>query len=194
MTRDKILSAARLLFEEKGFDSTSVREIAGSAGVNVALISYHFGSKEALLAAMVEEMSNNTHVKLNSINNSGLDAEAKLHQTVALIVDKIFDNKKYYQMIHRELSTTQRPDLNQKIGKILKRNRDEIRKVIEEGQQKKVFRKDIDTELTIGTMFGLIYQCTHAGLKLNIDKDEQAIKTRVQHHMQEMLSCFLKKK
>jgi AcrR family transcriptional regulator len=194
MTREKILSAAKSLFEDNGFDSTSVREIAAAAGVNVALINYHFGSKEALLAALMEEMSNLTHVKLHDINASGLEPEEKLKQTVELLVDKIFDNKEYYQMMHRELSTIQRPELNQKIGKILKRNRDEIRKIIEEGQQKKRFRKDIDTELTIGTMFGLIYQCTHAGLKLNIDKDDAAIKARVQDHMLDMLSCFLKRK
>jgi TetR/AcrR family fatty acid metabolism transcriptional regulator len=194
MTKEKILAAAKDLFEEKGFDYVSVREIASHAGVNVALISYHFGSKEALLAALIEEMSNITHLRLNDINNSDLEPEVKLHQTVEVMVDKVFENKKYYQMIYRELSTLQRPELNQKISKVMKKNRDEVRKIIEDGQHKRKFRKDIDTELTIGTMFGLIYQCTHAGLKLNIDKDEESIKLRVRNHMQEMLTCFLKKK
>lgn len=193
MTRDKILEAAKELFEEKGFDSTGVREIAAKASVNVALINYHFGSKEELLADLIEEMATATHIKLSDINKSTADPEEKLHQTVTLMVDKIFSNKKYYQMLHRELSTIQRPEVNQKIAKTLKRNREEIKKIIEEGQQKKIFRKDIDTELTIGTMFGLIYHCTHAGLKISVKENDETIKERVQEHLQEMLTCFLKK-
>ena len=191
MTKDKILQAARKLFEEKGFDSTTVREIAAKAGVNVALINYHFGSKETLLTDLIEEMAVATHIKLTDINKSSANPEEKLKQTIALMLNKIVDNQKYYQMIHRELSMVQRPEVNQTISKSLKRNRDEIKKIIEDGQQKKIFRKDIDLELTINTMFGLVYQITHAGLKLK-DDDEQ-IKVRVQNHMWDMLSCFLKK-
>jgi TetR/AcrR family fatty acid metabolism transcriptional regulator len=193
MTKDKILEAARELFEEKGYDSASVREIAAKAKVNVALINYHFGSKETLLTDLVEQSATATHVRLADISKSPASPEDKLHQAVALMVDKIFNNKKYYQMIHRELSTIQRPELNQKIFKILKRNRDEIKKIIEEGQQKKTFRKNIDIELTINTMFGLIYQCTNAGLKISVKEDDETLKPRVQNHLLDMLNCFLKK-
>lgn len=193
MTRDKILTAARTLFEEKGFDFTTVREIAARANVNVALINYHFGSKDTLLTTLVEEMANATHFKLNTINQSSAGPDEKLHQAVELLLDKIFTNKSYYQMIHRELFTGQRPHLYEKISKVLKRNRSEIKAIIEEGQQKKVFRKDIDIELTIGTMFGLIHQVTHAGLKLGIE-DDVKMKPRLQRHLLEMLDCFLKKK
>ncbi len=49
--RDDILAAARLLFGEKGFDATTMRAIAAAAQVDVALVSYHFGSKDHLFAA-----------------------------------------------------------------------------------------------------------------------------------------------
>jgi TetR/AcrR family fatty acid metabolism transcriptional regulator len=194
MTRDKIIAAARELFEEKGFDSTTVREIAAGAGVNVALINYHFGSKDALLEALIEEMANATHFKLHDINKSGANPEEKLQQAVDLLINKIFANKKYYQMIHRELSMSQRPELSEKISKILKKNRHELRIIIEEGQQKKIFRKDIDIELTMGTMFGLIHHVTHNGLKFGIKDEDAKLKPRLQQHLLDMLSCFLKKK
>ena len=44
----QILEVAETLFAEKGFDATSTRDIAKSAGVNVSMISYYFGSKEKL--------------------------------------------------------------------------------------------------------------------------------------------------
>ncbi|MES1161400.1 MAG: TetR family transcriptional regulator, partial [Bacteroidota bacterium] len=47
--REHILIVAEELFGENGFDGTSVRDIAHKAGVNLAMISYYFGSKEKLL-------------------------------------------------------------------------------------------------------------------------------------------------
>lgn len=48
-TRERILDAAESLFVEHGFEATSMRMITGSAGVNLASINYHFGSKDALI-------------------------------------------------------------------------------------------------------------------------------------------------
>ena len=48
-TRERILDAAEALFVEHGFEATSMRLITGRAGVNLAAINYHFGSKEALI-------------------------------------------------------------------------------------------------------------------------------------------------
>lgn len=53
-TRDKILDVAEQLFGEEGVDRVSVRDVTERAGVNVASINYHFGSKEELIAAVFE--------------------------------------------------------------------------------------------------------------------------------------------
>ena len=49
-SREKLLVSAEQLFSERGFNGVSVRDIANSAGVNSALVSYYFGSKQGLLA------------------------------------------------------------------------------------------------------------------------------------------------
>src|SRR5579884_2729579 len=46
--RARLIDAAIALFAEKGYEGTSVRDLAKAAGVNVAAVSYHFGSKDAL--------------------------------------------------------------------------------------------------------------------------------------------------
>ncbi|SFE67704.1 forespore capture DNA-binding protein RefZ [Alteribacillus iranensis] len=51
--REKLLDAATILFTNKGFNGTSVREIASKAGGNVSLISYYFGGKQGLLEALM---------------------------------------------------------------------------------------------------------------------------------------------
>jgi len=48
-TRERILDAAEKLFARKGFHAVSVRTITKAAGVDVALVNYHFGTKQALL-------------------------------------------------------------------------------------------------------------------------------------------------
>lgn len=51
-TVTKILDAAEMLFAEKGFTETSTRAITKLAGVNVAAVNYHFGSKKDLIQAV----------------------------------------------------------------------------------------------------------------------------------------------
>ena len=52
-TRERILDAAEQLFSRAGFNGASLRPITTDAGANLAAVHYHFGSKEALLKAVV---------------------------------------------------------------------------------------------------------------------------------------------
>jgi AcrR family transcriptional regulator len=52
-TKDKILEIAERLFGEQGYQSTSLRQVIFEAGVNLAAVHYHFGSKEELLDAVI---------------------------------------------------------------------------------------------------------------------------------------------
>jgi AcrR family transcriptional regulator len=47
-TRERILRAAECLFGQHGFSDSSLRQITDEAGVNLASVNYHFGSKEEL--------------------------------------------------------------------------------------------------------------------------------------------------
>lgn len=52
-TKEQILNVAERLFAEKGFAGTSLRNVIREAGVNIAAVHYHFGSKEELFIAVV---------------------------------------------------------------------------------------------------------------------------------------------
>ncbi|MDG0979763.1 MAG: TetR/AcrR family transcriptional regulator [Halieaceae bacterium] len=69
--RDRILDAAEELFAERGFDGVTLRQIASSAGVDVALANYHFGKKLELFNAVFERRS-------ALLNKSRLDALRKV--------------------------------------------------------------------------------------------------------------------
>ncbi|GMT46982.1 MAG: TetR family transcriptional regulator [bacterium] len=68
-TKERILDSAEYLFARKGFHNTSLRAITGRAGVNLAAVNYHFGSKEALLEAVFERRL----VPLNKVRRENLE-------------------------------------------------------------------------------------------------------------------------
>ncbi|MGE9296086.1 MAG: TetR/AcrR family transcriptional regulator [Puniceicoccales bacterium] len=51
-TRQRILEAAEKFYAERGFDGTSLRSLTDAAGVNLAAVNYHFGSKKSLMWEM----------------------------------------------------------------------------------------------------------------------------------------------
>ena len=53
-TKERILDVAERLFADRGFPATSLRDITAEASVNLGSVNYHFGSKEALLASVME--------------------------------------------------------------------------------------------------------------------------------------------
>jgi AcrR family transcriptional regulator len=55
-TRAEILDVAAELFGERGYDATSLREIAERLGISKAALYYHFSSKQEILRALVEPM------------------------------------------------------------------------------------------------------------------------------------------
>lgn len=56
-SRQRLLQAARDLFAQHGYDGTSVRAITSRAKVNLAAVTYHFGSKEELFHAVIRTIA-----------------------------------------------------------------------------------------------------------------------------------------
>lgn len=56
-TAGRVLSAAESLFATKGLEKSSLRELTARAGVNLAAVNYHFGSKEGLAEAVFERLA-----------------------------------------------------------------------------------------------------------------------------------------
>ena len=54
-TKERLISAARRIFADRGFRTATVRQIAALAGTNLASINYHFKSKEALYLAVLRQ-------------------------------------------------------------------------------------------------------------------------------------------
>ena len=86
-TELKILNAAAELFVEKGIDRTTVRDISSRAGINLALMNYHFETKENLCDAVFDMVMKKSTEKLIKILDSDLALETKLKK----YIDAYFD-------------------------------------------------------------------------------------------------------
>ncbi|UCF82811.1 MAG: helix-turn-helix transcriptional regulator [Desulfobacteraceae bacterium] len=77
-TKKKILKVAEKLFSEKGFDGASVDKIAKTAGVNKALIYYHFKNKNDIIVSLfkniVEEVEEYVDRSFDAVDNDNMDA------------------------------------------------------------------------------------------------------------------------
>jgi AcrR family transcriptional regulator len=72
-SRQRVLLAARELFDQHGYGGTTVRAIATVAGVDPAMVFYFFGTKQGLFSAVID-MSDNVPPAIESIFAGGLDA------------------------------------------------------------------------------------------------------------------------
>jgi len=62
-TKQKILATAARLIGDQGYAATSLRHIIAEAGVNLAAVHYHFGSKEDLLDKLIEEKATTVNTR-----------------------------------------------------------------------------------------------------------------------------------
>ena len=198
--RAHILSVAEELFAESGFDGTSVRDIAQLANVNLAMISYYFGSKEKLLEALIEDRAGYTLGILEELSkNTTLTPWDKIDRQVDFYVEKILGNYRFHCIMSQQYNQTRSPEIKELLINIKLRNLDQIKSVISDGQKKKVFRK-VDVELTMASVFGTLTHITNSKslycrlMKIDESDDlayRKKIAPRLKTHLKQMMRAHL---
>jgi AcrR family transcriptional regulator len=84
-TREALLSAGAELFAERGYDGVPVAAIAGRAGVNKAMISYHFGGKRKLYLAIVTATFTEIVAGVERLAGSSRPAPDVLRELVSMV-------------------------------------------------------------------------------------------------------------
>ena len=153
----RILEVAEKLFAEKGFDGTSIRNISKDAKVNIAMVSYYFGSKEKMLESLIYYRTVNLKMELENILKENLDPNEKIDRLIELYISRISKNKCIYQIVHFELVNRKREINIKSFTEVKKRNLESLAKIIHEGQEKGVFRKDVNIPLIPPTILGTYF-------------------------------------
>jgi AcrR family transcriptional regulator len=194
----EILQAAEQLFADEGFDGASIRTIAKEAHVNIAMISYYFGSKEKLLEALIIHRTSDMRLRLEDIFSQNLSSVEKVDLLIDLYISRINKNKCMYQIMHFELSTKKRIMNMQSFIDLKRQNLEVFKKIIEEGQASGVFRKDVNIIMIPPTIMGTLvhFQTNRQYFELILDletdeKYELYIENELTAHIKQTIKALL---
>jgi hypothetical protein len=156
----KILYSAEKLFAEKGFAATSTRDIAKSAGVNVSMISYYFGSKEKLFEEIFKVRMKEGHSFATEIlENPYLNDWEKLTKIVENYIKRVKNLPEFYTIL-QSVHTTKCVG-NEQILRFLRTSKmgyiKMYQKLLDEGFKNKIFTKNPNFlfvhSVIVGTVF-----------------------------------------
>jgi AcrR family transcriptional regulator len=197
----QILEVAERLFAEHGFEGTSVRDIAHEAGVNVAMISYYFGSKEKLLEAVFSHRVSAGRLVLEHIlADTEMHPLSKIDALVDGMVDRMMQHKNFHRVMQHAQLTTGNEEVAHFINQTKMKNLELVNKIIAEGQRKKAFVKGVDAAMLMMTVAGTVYQAAagsayfkaaHPELTATEDAHAELIKNKLKAHLKRVLKATL---
>lgn len=136
-----LLDVAEELFSMHGFDGTSTRMIADKADMNIAMLSYYFGSKENLLKEILDRFAEDTNKMVSRIEKEEADPLARLKRLINSYIDYVFENPRPVVIAYREINiVSKKRDLFGNTLEAIRRVRLQFKDILDDGQQKKVFR------------------------------------------------------
>ena len=152
-TRHCLLQAASKLFAALGFAKTSTRDLARESNTNVALISYHFGSKEGLYKELLREFAlevkNSSEVLIEKSQNSEMTLEL-FKKDIESIVDSMLHLRRKYPEVCVILSREKlegMPQAKEIHEEIIYPLIQKFYELFRRAQDKNIVRKDIDPAL-----------------------------------------------
>jgi AcrR family transcriptional regulator len=93
-TRDRILQAALEMFHDRGFDSTTMRDIATRAQVATGAAYYYFASKDAIVLAFYDRARRDMEPKLENVLEDSRDLRERLRGLIQVKLDYFVSSRK----------------------------------------------------------------------------------------------------
>jgi AcrR family transcriptional regulator len=191
--KEYILDVAERLFAEQGFEAITIREISKEADINIAMVSYYFGSKEKLYEEVITRKLISSELIRVHIEKYVRQSE-KLFALVDLFIQKFFERRQFQNIIFREMAMNQRTVMAELITTRIHQNFLLMSEVIQKGIRNKEFRK-VDVDLTVMSMVGIIRMYITSGNMackiLHVEEAEDAFsekqKNRLKKHLRELL-------
>ncbi|MTH15718.1 TetR family transcriptional regulator [Flavobacterium sp. LC2016-01] len=194
----QILEVAEKLFSEKGFEGTSIRDISKHAKINIAMVSYYFGSKERLLESLIIYKTSDLKLQLENLLQENIEPLEKVNKLIEIYINRISCNKGIFRVLHFELTSKKIEKSLIAFSELKKENLKSVETIIKQGQDKGVFRKDIIIPLITPTIIGTYF---HFHMNkfffvelLNLNTEEMYnnyIKTSLTKHIQQTIKALL---
>jgi len=152
--RKEIFNASVHLFLDKGFNETSMREIAEAAGIGKSTLYDYFSSKDDILLSFVEDELQRLTDGARTIAKQNIGAQEKLRRMMFAYMDYLATNEAFYVKLSLEVQRLAQQSL-ERIQ--LKRHslQDMLRDIIDEGIQEGCFRS-VNSLLATRVMFNAL--------------------------------------
>jgi AcrR family transcriptional regulator len=103
------VAAARRLFADRGYDGASVRAITREAGVNLGAVTYHFGSKRALYAAVLEQGLRPLATRVRDVAHADGTALDRMLAVVRAYFEHLGENPDLPRLLLQEIAAGKQP-------------------------------------------------------------------------------------
>jgi len=180
-----------------------LRDIAEAAGINIAMISYYFGSKEKLMEALFELRTARIKMKVESlINDDSLNHFEKMYHMIDDHISRVVENTCFYKIMVTEQLINKNSALTEAVKQVKKRNIDVISEMISNGVKSGEFRKVDDLPLLMNTLMGTVvqtmlnepfYRQYHHLENLGDKEYKEEISRRLSNYMKEIFKSKLSK-
>ena len=193
--QQQIMAIALELFANNGYDKTSIRDIAREAEVNLAMISYYFGSKDKLLEAIFTNHFQTIRAIFKQIlheaDNSAID---KIGKIIDMFIDLMAEKQPFQRLMQRESSVLKQGPLFDMINEMRMVNKRLLMKAIDKGQRLGLFRKDVDAFFMSTVLVGSVNQnMSNTRYELEYRQIEGDAADTIIHERREMLRAHLKR-
>lgn len=156
-TEKRILEAAKTVFIRKGFDGTSMEDIAAEAKITRPSLNYYFRTKEKLFSAIFKDVIGSFLPRVESVALGKKPVFKRIEEVVEIYTEMLFKNPgiltfvaneshrnpgRYFEILH---SMPEFPEMGKRIG-------DEIKRNMSEGKL-----REMPLEYFATTFFGLLF-------------------------------------
>lgn len=100
--KELILEKAAIMFREKGFAATSMRDLAETVGIEAASLYNHIQSKSEILQEITFRMANDCNVHLDSLDNNGMTSTKKIESLIRFHVKMMLERFEDYHVMVNE--------------------------------------------------------------------------------------------
>ncbi|MFN4972754.1 MAG: TetR/AcrR family transcriptional regulator [Bacteroidota bacterium] len=157
--KEQIMQVAARLFNNKGYEATSMRDIASDLGMEAASLYHHIKSKEEILTAICFEMADRFITALKEVNDIYFNAEERLRMAIQFHVQISCDNLDKTAVFLSEWRSLPEPHRSE-FRKLRDNYEKQFRIIVKDGETEDIF-DDVDEKfaaLTILSSVNWIHQ------------------------------------
>jgi AcrR family transcriptional regulator len=153
--RASILDAATRLFGEKGYDGTTMRDIARALGMLPGSLYVHIDSKETLLAEIVDAGFDPFLALASEIANSSDAPDVRLRRAIVEHVKRVGDNRERVMVVLHQWRFLAGPSYD-RVVENRRSYQETFQRIVDEGVEAGIFNSDLDRHVAVFTILGAL--------------------------------------